>query len=81
MGGTISAAHLHLIVNHAPVILAPLGLVILVLGMLRRNVEFSKVGLGVLVAAAPVASVWLGVTANLGGQIRYAEIQAARAES
>jgi uncharacterized membrane protein len=48
----MNGAHLHLIFNHVPVILAPAGLVVLALGLLRRNVEFAKVGLGVIVAAA-----------------------------
>jgi uncharacterized membrane protein len=145
----MNGAHLHLIVNHVPVVLAPLGFVILALGALRRNEEYLKIGLGLLVAAALVtipayftgesaadvigrlgavspdaierhdeaatgafaaiglaglaglvglilirrkgrmprwivpvalilalgASAWLGVTANLGGQIRHTEIR------
>ncbi len=48
----MDGAHLHLILNHIPVILAPTGLVILALGYLRRNAASAKVGLGVIVAAA-----------------------------
>jgi uncharacterized membrane protein len=48
----MNGAHLHLVLNHIPVILAPTGLVILALKLLRRNLAFVKVGLGVIVAAA-----------------------------
>jgi uncharacterized membrane protein len=48
----MNGAHLHLILNHVPVILAPVGLIILALGLLRRNAEFVKVGLGIVVVAA-----------------------------
>lgn len=48
----MNGAHLHLVLNHVPVILAPVGLVILTLGLLRRSAEVLKVGLGVIVAAA-----------------------------
>ena len=48
----MNGAHLHLVLNHLPVILAPTGLVVLALGLLRRNAEFTKVGLGVIFAAA-----------------------------
>jgi len=146
----MNAPHVHLILNHLPVVVTPIGLVILLLGLLRRNAEFVKVGLGVVLAAALLtvptyltgepaadvvgnlegvpselierhedvagqafavvglagiaalavlvlqwrrkavpqalmlatvalalaASVWMGVTANLGGQIRHSEIRA-----
>ena len=48
----MNGAHLHLILNHGPVVLAPVGFVLLALGLLRRNAEFVKVGLGVVVVAA-----------------------------
>ncbi len=48
----MNGAHLHLILNHVPVILAPTALVILILGVWRRNEEFVRVGLGLFVAAA-----------------------------
>jgi len=48
----MNGAHLHLLLNHVPVILAPAGLVILALGLVRRSTEVLKVGLAVIVAAA-----------------------------
>ena len=48
----MNGAHLHLVLNHFPVILAPTGLVVLALGLFRRNAEFVKVGLGVIFVAA-----------------------------
>lgn len=48
----MNGAHLHLVLNHFPVILAPTGFVILALGLLRRSNDFVKVGLAVIVAAA-----------------------------
>jgi hypothetical protein len=140
----------HVILNHIPVMVVPVGMAVLALGLWRRNSEFAKVGLGIVATAAImalptyltgepaadvvgsfprvmsdaieehedvatqalvvvclagigglaalilgwrkgqaprwlvlttlalsfVASVWLGVTANLGGQIRHAEIRA-----
>ncbi len=51
----INGAHLHLILNHVPVILAPTALAVLVLGLRRRNEEFVKVGLGLLAAAGLLA--------------------------
>ncbi len=151
----MNGAHLHLLLNHVPVIVAPTGLVILALGLFRRNAEFVKVGLGVVLVAALatvptyftgplaadvvgdlpgvssdlieaheeaatgafvviglaglgalvalfliwrqrlapkwlvpltlvlslIASVWLGVTANLGGQIRHTEIRDSQTQS
>jgi uncharacterized membrane protein len=51
----MNGAHLHLIVNHLPVVLAPTALIVLGLGLWRRNEEFVKVGLGLFVAAALLA--------------------------
>ena len=51
----MNGAHLHLILNHLPVVLAPTALAILILGLWRRNDEFVKVGLGLFVAAAVLA--------------------------
>lgn len=149
----MNAPHLHLIVNHVPVIATPIGLVVLLLGLFRRNREFVTVGLGIVVVAALMtvpayltgepaadvvgnipevpgeaierheevaeqafivvglaglvalaglvlqwrgklapkallwatvvlalaASAWLGLTANLGGEVRHSEIRAGEA--
>jgi hypothetical protein len=48
----MNGAHAHLLLNHFPVIAAPIALAILALGLVRKNREFVKIGLGVIVAAA-----------------------------
>ena len=147
----MNGPHLHLLLNHVPVIATPIGLVVLLLGLFKKNREFVTVGLGIVVAAALMtvptyltgepaadvvgniegvpselierhedvagqafaviglaglaglvalfmqwrgravpkalmwatvvltvaASVWLGVTANFGGEIRHSEIRSA----
>jgi uncharacterized membrane protein len=51
----MNGAHLHLILNHLPVVLAPTALVVLILGVWRRNGEFVKLGLGLFVATGLLA--------------------------
>ena len=51
----MNGAHLHLVLNHLPVVLAPTALIVLALGLWRRNEEFIKVGLGLFVAASLLA--------------------------
>jgi formate hydrogenlyase subunit 3/multisubunit Na+/H+ antiporter MnhD subunit len=51
----MNGPHLHLLINHAPVIAAPLGSALLLLGLLRRSREITNVGLGVIFLAALAA--------------------------
>jgi uncharacterized membrane protein len=82
----MNGAHAHLLLNHFPVIAAPIALAILALGLVRKNREFVKVGLGVVVAAAlmtvptfltgePAADV-VGSIAGVTSQLieRHAEV-------
>lgn len=48
----ISLAHVHLLFNHLPVILTPVGLVLLAVAARRHDDSLSRVALAVLVAAA-----------------------------
>lgn len=51
----ISLAHVHLLLNHLPVILTPLGLVLLAIAARRRDDSLSRVAFAVLIAAAVTA--------------------------
>jgi len=44
-GFPMNAAHLHLIVNHVPVLGPVFALLLLSLGMIRRSVDLKKAGL------------------------------------
>lgn len=53
----LDAAHLHLILNHLPVIGAPLALLLLALGRIRRSGELVNVALALVVALAVATGV------------------------
>ena len=87
----MNGAHLHLLLNHIPVIGVPLGLLLLAFAFLRRSEEWKRAALwtrgdralaGSLLLG-PASSVLLARTANLGGLIKHPEIQekAAAADS
>ena len=48
----MSATHLHLILNHLPILGVPFGVVLLLLGVHRNNRDLKQVALGVFVIAA-----------------------------
>lgn len=48
----MNAAHWHLLLNHIPVLLTPVGLVILLLALRRGSDELRRLALGTFVAAA-----------------------------
>lgn len=58
---TFDAAHLHLMLNHLPVIGAPLLLILLGIGLLRRSSELITVSLALVVALA-LATVLVYIT-------------------
>ena len=51
----MNAAHLHLLVNHLPVILPPLGLLLLLCAKLRKSDDLHQAALGVFVLGALLA--------------------------
>ena len=51
----ISLAHVHLLLNHLPVILTPLGLLLLAIAARRRDDSLARIALAVLIAAAVIA--------------------------
>jgi hypothetical protein len=51
----MDATHLHLILNHVPVIGAPIGLLLLGWAVVRRNEEVGRAAMGVFIIAALVA--------------------------
>jgi xanthine/uracil permease len=53
----IDAAHLHLMLNHLPVIGAPLLLLLLTLGLLRRSRELTLVSLSLIVGLAAATTL------------------------
>jgi uncharacterized membrane protein len=53
----VSDAHLHLIVNHLPVLGVPFGAALLGLGLFRGQLALQRAGLGVLVLAGMAAGV------------------------
>jgi hypothetical protein len=57
----IDAAHLHLMLNHLPVIGAPIALVLLTVGLVRRSSELVTVAL-VLIIGLAAASALVYVT-------------------
>lgn len=48
----MTPAHIHLILNHVPILGTYFGIALLVLGLARRSDEISRVALGVFVVAA-----------------------------
>jgi formate hydrogenlyase subunit 3/multisubunit Na+/H+ antiporter MnhD subunit len=48
----MSAAHVHLLLNHIPILGSIFGLLVLCYGMLRKSNEIKKTSLGVLVITA-----------------------------
>jgi uncharacterized membrane protein len=48
----MNAAHVHLLLNHIPLICAALAILLLAFGVLRKSAEFKKVGLWIFVIAA-----------------------------
>lgn len=51
----ISLAHLHLLLNHLPVILTPLGLLLLAIAARRHDDSLSRVAFALLIGAAVTA--------------------------
>jgi len=51
----MNEAHLHITLVHIPVVVIPLGFLILLVGTLRKNVAVSRVGLSVMVLATLIA--------------------------
>ncbi len=54
-GPTMDATHVHLLLNHVPVLATPLGLVLLAVARVRRSGELRGAALGMLLASALVA--------------------------
>lgn len=91
-------AHIHLMLNHIPVLGTGFGLALLAWGMMRRNDSLQRAALAAFVVVALAAiPVYLALTravlvvsivtaglmartANLGGQIRHAEVRADAAQ-
>lgn len=48
----MNAAHIHLILNHVPVLGMVFGILILLIGMIFRSMDIKKVSLGLIVVAA-----------------------------
>jgi formate hydrogenlyase subunit 3/multisubunit Na+/H+ antiporter MnhD subunit len=53
----MSAAHIHLLLNHIPILGSIFGLLVLCYGMLRKSDEIKKTSLGVFVITALVTIV------------------------
>ena len=51
----MNAAHLHITLVHIPIVVVPLGFVLLLLAILRKNGSMSRVALSLLVAATLTA--------------------------
>ncbi len=51
----MNAAYFHITLVHIPVILAPVGVVLLAIAHLRKSLAVARVGLGILIAASIVA--------------------------
>ena len=60
----MSWTHLHLLLNHIPVLGSVFGLLLLVVAMMRRSAELKKVSLGVFIIAALFA-IPVYLTGNL----------------
>jgi hypothetical protein len=63
----MNASHLHLIVNHAPAIIAVVALFTMVVGFIGKNASVKKLSLGlmVLVAMAGAAAYYSGQAADV----------------
>lgn len=48
----LSAAHIHLMLNHIPLVAVPIGVILLGWGLMRNNVSLRKAGLGIFLACA-----------------------------
>lgn len=48
----MTPVHFHLALNHFPIILGMLGPILILLGKMRRKIEWVSVGCGILIAAA-----------------------------
>lgn len=53
----MSIVHVHLLLNHLPVVGAFLGVLLLAFALLRRSSEMGKFALGLLAAIAAIAVV------------------------
>ncbi len=53
----MNAAHLHLVINHIPVLGTVFGLVLMALGLARKSEELKKIALGTFVAVALAAVI------------------------
>ena len=51
----MNAAHLHVILNHIPIVGVPIGLGLLVYGMIRRSTEVKRASLLVFIAMGVIA--------------------------
>lgn len=51
----MNAAHLHITLVHIPVVLAPLGAILLAWGLLRSSLPVARVALCIIIAAAVIA--------------------------
>lgn len=62
----MSGAHLHLVLNHLPILGTVFGLAILAWGTVRRQAEVQRVALGLFVfaGAAAGAAYWTGESAE-----------------
>lgn len=48
----MNGVHFHLLLNHIPILGALFGIIVMLLGILARNVSFKRLGLGTFVIAA-----------------------------
>ena len=51
----MNGAHIHLLLNHVPVIGTILGLLLLVVGMIRKSTDFKLASFGIFVISAIIA--------------------------
>ncbi|MFO1519133.1 MAG: hypothetical protein U1F57_05655 [bacterium] len=51
----LNAAHLHLILNHLPILGTSFGTLVLLIGLVRKNADIKKIGLFLFVVAALAA--------------------------
>ena len=71
----MTIVHLHLLLNHVPVVGTLFALFLFAAAILLREAVSTRFALGFSAAIAVVAvAVW---TADLGGQIRHSEIRSA----
>lgn len=59
----MNAAYLHVASNHIPVIAMPLAFVVLAYGVVRKNLEITRLGFGIVIATALI-TIFVNLTGD-----------------